>query len=130
MEFFSNILSSDEFSLKQHPNRKFETYWARNKDPHNNEVVSVQKQQGGFSVCFWGSFSFWGRSRLLAFEGAVDRSIYLNVIKVDVWPIIRDSEDDLLFMHDNAPIHTSDLIEFFLAEKGIEVMEWPSIVLI
>ena len=125
LEFFRNILWSDEFTVKQVPNRKFETYWTRPDDSHNNEITSVQKQQGGFSVCFWGAISFWTRSRLVAFEGTVDRFVYLRVLQQQLWPIYRDAEDDIIFMHDNAPIHTSELIDLFLSEKGIDVLNWP-----
>ena len=34
-------------------------------------------------------------------------------------------EPGLLFMQDNAPIHTSRLAREWLAENGIDVMDWP-----
>ena len=58
MEFFRNILWSDKFTGRQVPNRKFETYWAREKDPQYNEVILTQKQKGRFSVYFWGVSHF------------------------------------------------------------------------
>eukprot|EP00834_Sanchytrium_tribonematis_P008178 NODE_887_length_3307_cov_0.181733.p1 type:complete len:235 gc:universal NODE_887_length_3307_cov_0.181733:2405-3109(+) len=125
MNWYRNIFWTDEFTVKQFPNRKFETYWSRQSDTLHNEVVSRQKQQGGFSVCFWGGFSFWGRSRLTAFGGTVDAVEYCNLLKSDVVPIFNASPDELTFMHDNAPIHTSFLVEEFLQEKGLEVLQWP-----
>ncbi len=35
------------------------------------------------------------------------------------------ADDDYIFQHDNAPIHTAGLVQRYLSRCGVTVMKWP-----
>ena len=76
-------------------------------------------------ACFWGS----GRSELYVMDrdpeskrnGYSSRS-YLEVLEDQIPKLWSPG---LIFMQDNAPIHTEAIIKRFFEEQGIEVSDWP-----
>jgi transposase len=56
--------------------------------------------------------------RLLTFHTRFWRELAL--------PIIKNSTKQLIFMHENAPIHKAKLVSDFLAENSILALEWPA----
>jgi hypothetical protein len=75
----------------------------------------------------WGAF--YGAGELLRLgrdpdgaRGGYTAASYVGVLDEE---LPRIWKPDLLFMQDNAPIHTSRLAREWLAEQGITVLEWP-----
>jgi transposase len=55
-------------------------------------------------------------------RGGVTSAVYLEVLQEQL-PTLYDP--DLIFMQDNARIHTARIIKNWLTDMGIKVMEWP-----
>ncbi len=93
-------------------------------------MIQPYKKGHDFSIMVWACF--WGleRSNLYALErdfeakkhGYSARS-YINVLEDNLPGIYQPG---LIFMQDNAPIHTAKAVALWFRENGINVMEWPS----
>lgn len=79
---------------------------------------------------FWAAFGYGIRSDLVVMNGNCDAprggvtsKVYLQVLQENL-PTILDN--DSIFMHDNAGIHTAQIVQKWLEDEGIEVMKWPA----
>jgi len=96
----------------------------------DKEMIQHVKKGKDISVMVWAAFSgALGRSDLVVMtrdpespKGGYSQHSYLEVLKEQ---IPRIWEPGLIFMQDNAPIHTAGVIIKFLKENGVKVMEWP-----
>ena len=52
----------------------------------------------------------------------VTGEVYLKILQDN---LLTFFEEDWIFMHDNARVHTYQRVQEFLEENGIEVMIWP-----
>jgi hypothetical protein len=91
----------------------------------------VEKQilNGRVSVMVWAAFCAAQRSRLFIMDGdpqaprgGVTARIYKGMLETEL-PTLLDAES--IFMQDNAPIHNARIVKEFLAELGVDVLDWP-----
>uniref|UniRef100_A0A914X8X8 Transposase n=1 Tax=Plectus sambesii TaxID=2011161 RepID=A0A914X8X8_9BILA len=82
---------------------------------------------GGGSVMIWGFFSRNGPGPVHRIQGIKDGLMYKDILR-DV--LLPHSEDHLplnwIFQQDNDPKHQSRLIQQWLANNHIQVLDWPS----
>jgi hypothetical protein len=78
---------------------------------------------------FWATFGYGIRATLVPMDGdpestrgGVTDRVYKEVLDRHLPPVLRFGA---IFMHDNAPIHTAHIIREWLAEQGIDVIDWP-----
>ncbi len=65
----------------------------------------------------WRAFSALGKLRLAFVSGRMNSEYYQGVLNTCLIPFLEDNEDgQLVFMQDNAPIHTSHSTRNWLAE--------------
>jgi transposase len=55
-------------------------------------------------------------------KGGVTAWVYKAVLEKELCPLMQEN---LIFMHDNASIHTKKNVKKWLREKNYEVMVWP-----
>ena len=77
---------------------------------------------GNGSIMAWACFSANGPGPLIKLTGNVDRFAYIDLIDTVVAPYLGE---DMIFQHDNAPVHKARDVKDFLKEKNINVMDWP-----
>ena len=91
-------------------------------------MIQLYKKGKGVSIMVWAGFC--GRDRtnlhrmtrdLVAPRGGYSASSYIEVLEENI-PTIY--EPGLLFMQDNAPIHTARKVRELFEEMGIDVLEW------
>ena len=78
---------------------------------------------------FWGCFSELGRGPLVAIEGNMKSKQYKQVLRQYFLPeanYLKENGHQVKLMHDNAPCHVSKEITSFLADTGVEFLEWPA----
>jgi transposase len=78
---------------------------------------------------FWGCFSELGRGPLVVLKGSMDGPKYKKVLREDFLPeatVLIAAGLNVKLMHDNAPCHTSKVVKDYLAESGVEFLEWPA----
>jgi len=76
----------------------------------------------------WGSFSATGVGILHKIDGIMNKEQYLDIMENCMQP----SKDMLfgpgngIFQQDNDPKHTSNIVKSYLADQGVNVMDWPA----
>eukprot|EP00834_Sanchytrium_tribonematis_P007873 NODE_791_length_3859_cov_0.266755.p1 type:complete len:220 gc:universal NODE_791_length_3859_cov_0.266755:762-103(-) len=92
IEYLRNILWSDETSVTTFPTRRQIQIKVHSSVKKLYRPTIPLKQQGGFSVMFWGCFSFYEFGPLRVVEGRINQNSYLDIIKDTVEPELQASE--------------------------------------
>jgi hypothetical protein len=121
---------SDECSVERGKGGEIVWVWGHSSDKWKPSHVETYKKGKGMRVMV--SAAFWGdgqRSDLLILERDFESkkqgysaNSYLTLLEDLVVP---NYTDDLIFMQDNAPIHTANKVKAWFEERGIRVTDWP-----
>lgn len=126
-EEWSNILFTDEsrFCLRSPDGR--ERIYRRTGERFFQNHFSPRVSYGGGSVMVWGGVSFEARTDLVIVNrGAMTADRYIrDVLEPYVVPFAPFIGDDFMLMHDNARPHVARIVNEYLAEVEIPVMNWP-----
>lgn len=83
----------------------------------------------GITVMVWGAFYAGERSNLVLMardpdspRGGYSAGSYLEVL---IEYLLTMWEPGLIFMQDNASVHTAKKVKEWLKEMGIEMIDWP-----
>ena len=98
--------------------------------------IRVKRQLGGEGVMFWARIledTLIGPYQIP--EGIkISSETYISILKKFVTPFLSKKNDqNFVFMHDNAPVHTSKKTSYFLSKNLVnksKLMIWPPILLI
>ena len=103
--------------------------WRHPGERYNDGNIIQYDRYGGGSVMVWGGICFDGRTELHVIDGGSLTAIRYRDDIVD--PIIRPFAgaigDDFVLMHDNARPHVARVVQDYMEEAGIEVMDWPTV---
>jgi hypothetical protein len=125
-EYIKSICWSDETTVKPYPNGEITMFWDDESAPDKNDIHSVQVQQGGNGVQFWGCMSYEGWGPLMEFDGTIDAQSYLNVtLKEYLLPEMKATGFKLTFQQDNARPHIAKKVKEWLGKQKFKTMEWP-----
>ncbi|KAJ0391675.1 hypothetical protein P43SY_011205 [Pythium insidiosum] len=103
---------------------EYKEYW---RDLGREPRQYVQSQNGGGSVMVWGAFCAKGISELAVLAAKQRSHNYVWTLSESLLPFAHlHYGTEFLFQQDNAPIHTSAETRAFLAEQGVQLMEWPA----
>ena len=84
---------------------------------------------GKFAVMFWGCVSKKGKGPLVVVNGYMDSEKYMELLQNYLIPEYNAARnnfgEDWKFMQDNAPCHKSAKTRDFLAQNGVNCIEWP-----
>lgn len=77
-------------------------------------------------VMVWGSFSAYGRGSLYFVDKnkTVNAKEYLNILDTKL-RMTMHLHGCRVFQQDSAPAHTSRIVKKWLADNGIQVLDWP-----
>jgi len=123
--FWDTVIWSDETTVRQCPQGKELLYRVHSSCKKQDLPVNGQVHSGGFSAMFWGCFSKLGLGPLVALEGNMNATNYLELLKDTVLPELAAAGRPMVFMQDNAPCHKARVILDFLQENNIETLDWP-----
>ena len=127
-EDWAKIIWSDECSVERGTGKRREWVFRTPNQKWQKDMIQPYKKGKDVSIMVWACF--WGmqRSNLYALERDLEAkrngysaNSYLRVLE-DNLPGVY--EPGLIFMQDNASIHTAKKVVQWLREHGI-VLEWP-----
>ena len=75
----------------------------------------------------WGAFTINGVGILLPMEGNIDSKKYYQILLDGFHPVLDwfYPEGDYAFVHDNAPVHSSEETRKWMEDWQISASEWP-----
>ena len=129
-EEWSKVIWSDECSVERGTSKERAWVFRLPQEKWIKEMIQPKKKGKDVSVMVWGAFYGVGeQSNLLRLardpnsgRQGYSAASYVGVLD-EALPTLW--EPGLLFMQDNASIHTSRLARQWFQENGIEVLEWP-----
>ncbi|KAK3552729.1 hypothetical protein QTP86_021114 [Hemibagrus guttatus] len=118
-DFWSSVLWSDETKIE---------LFVHNDVAFNPKITIPTVKHGGGNLMFWGCFSAGGPGNLITVNSTMKKEQYIKILNNN----IRQSAEKLglghqwTFQHDNDPKHTAKVVKKRLADKNINVLQWPS----
>ena len=76
----------------------------------------------------WGVVTWNGPGCLIRIKGTMDSRQYCDILKQGLLGSLHDhglEPEDIIFMHDNDPKHTSHYTKSWLHENYIHLLDWP-----
>ena len=128
-EDWLKIMWSDECSVERGSGKERRWVFRFPYEKWEKEMIQPYLKGKGVSVMVWGAFVGKEKSNLVRMVRNPDtkRNGYTAASYMDLLDgkIPTMWEPGLLFMQDNAPIHTARIVREWLEENGIDVLEWP-----
>ena len=121
VEFYKTILWSDEVCFKMHPKNRSITFWTRETDPYDQELITRNEPMGGISASFWGCFSFYAYGPLVHYEGSIKKENYVEMMEEYLLPELDASDVSLVFMQDGARPHTCPYSMSFFEANNVQI---------
>lgn len=120
------VVFSDESIINSKSNVGQQFKWVKPIHSLNPELI-IPTVQGGPSIMVWGCVSRFGVHDIECLEGSIDGPRYISVLKDNIIPIKNDyfKSDHFIFQQDNAPVHNSQVVQKFLENHKIQVINWP-----
>jgi len=110
----------------------------QNSNRHSGRVPLLRDQRRGARCeakqrsCYWRFFLFWGyHTPRVRFRGqTINKELYVEVLRSLRESVRRKRpekwrDDDWTLHHDNAPAHTSHLLQQLLAKHGTAQLQQP-----
>jgi transposase len=93
-----------------------------------DENVNKTVKHGGGKIQFWGIFTWWGAGPVYRCKGMVDGAQYRQILIHHMAPYLKglngETGVEMIFQHDNAPIHTCNKVKNYLRNKEMKVLKW------
>lgn len=119
-----NVIFSDEKKWSLDGPDGLAYYW---HDPNKPKVTFPKRQNGGGGIMVWGCFSSRGTGELFVIENNANAQDYLFILESNLLPYIdRHGRDEMIFMQDNAAIHTARVVQEWFAEQQMTTLPWPA----
>jgi len=119
---FSTVVFTDEkkFNLDGPDN------WLSYHLKHNDEPKRQKRQQGGGGIMAHCTVLSNGKIKLFFCEKYINGEAYKSMLQSEILPFIRvHMQNEFIYQHDNAPAHSSAIIQEFLNQNDIQVLKWP-----
>ena len=102
----------------------FAYYW---HDLRREQLIFSKRQQGGRSLIVWGAMSYYVLSDLIVIKWNQDSKGYCDTLETGLLEFAATTlGETFTFQQDNAVIHTSRYTRKWLADRNLDVMQWPA----
>ena len=99
--------------------------WHKKGEAFNPKNTIPTVKYGGGNVMLWGCFSANGPGNLITVNSTrKKRAIHEDSQQHRV--VCRETWHQWKFQHDNDPKHTAKVVTKWLADKNIDILQWPS----
>lgn len=126
---WDRIIFSDEKTFRSISGRKMHL-WRPKNQRYTPKYVQQMKVSGRISCGIWGFITAFGVGDICEISGRMNSIEYTQVLEDILIPSmsIVDEEwrDNMVFMQDNAKIHTSSAAIKWIREHNIKLLKWPA----
>jgi DDE superfamily endonuclease len=129
LEQWCEIIFSDECSLERGAGGQRE--WAFRTPAQKWDKIMIEPYKKGKDICImiWGAIWIGGRSDVIMMvrdenspKKGYSRFSYLDVLEEAIPTCWQPGQ---IFMQDNAPIHTAQVVKEYFESEGIPLLPWP-----
>ena len=125
---WSKVVFSDECAISSAQGTGLN--FVRRHRGQRYEQRNIQKvtASGRESIAVWASFTVNGPQQIVKVEGKLSAQQYIQrILSRHVTPFFNDPDnEDMIFQHDNSPVHTALHVKSYLTKKNINFLNWPS----
>jgi transposase len=123
MENWSRVIFTDEapFHVNSCARRRYVR--RRINEAYDSKLTIPPSKRYNLKIMVWGSISVHGVGTLKRFTGNVDKHSYLRLLR-EVIPRMRLTPNTI-WQQDNAPAHSSRIVQQYLTNRRINIMKWP-----
>ena len=129
VEGWKKVIWSDETKINRFCSDGRSWYWAHegtSLQPHH--VKQTIKHDGG-SIMIWGCMTTQGPGFMCKIDGKMDQHLYKTILedelaqKIDFYGL---NPREVIFQHDNCPIHKAKTAAEYLQNREYQVLEQPA----
>ena len=96
-------------------------------DTRKQTMSAIRRQMAGGSVMVRAGVGYFGKTSIKFIVGRMCSVRYINLIKEQINNHAElISGPDYIFQQDNAPVHTSRLVQSYFHENNISILPWPA----
>ncbi|HXS15321.1 MAG TPA: transposase [Candidatus Saccharimonadales bacterium] len=129
-EEWKRVVFSDESPFTLFPSGGKLYVWRRLGEESKKECIVPTVKFGGGKIQVWGCFSYYGPGPLYRIRGKLTGQKYREILKNNLAPYMKNLSGEtgleLIFQQDNDPKHTSNVVQNYLNNKQMVVLDWAS----
>ena len=121
---WKNVVFSDESKFNLFHSDGRVKIWRQPHERYHPGCTTKTVQGFGGSLMFWGCITYQKLGPLIEVQNTLNSNIYISTILepfLRFWKILRRK----VFMQDNAPCHTSKVVEAWFGLKKVKKLLWP-----
>lgn len=124
---WSRVTFSDESRFGFHPDsRRIRVWRTPGRVSRLRHPQDVHPYRGG-TIMVWAGIRLGGRTDLVLIRGSLTAEKYRNdVLRPVILPLRLQIGQDFILMHDNARPHTARVVNQWLQDHDIAVLDWPA----
>lgn len=126
IDFWKTVIFSDESTFQSSPN----THTRLVTRPRNRRLAPQYVQQnnrsGRLSVAVWGWMSYAGTGTIWDINGHLTALQYKDILENVMLPSVTSLYDQFTFQHDNSPIHTANVVQQWITDNNLRLLNWPA----
>lgn len=125
---WDRVIFSDEKTFRSVSHRKLHL-WRPKNHRYDAKYVQQNRVSGRMSCGVWGYITALGIGEICEISGRMDSTEYTQVLEDILIPSMNIVDEDwrknMVFMQDNAKIHTSNAARKWIREHNIKLLNWP-----
>ena len=128
VEYWRNVVWSDECILKVYNPNNRTRYWSRPTDAYQlplSITTTQTKKYGGGAIMIWACFSYYGKGKLVFIDDTINALRYQRVLSENLIESVNMMGLDSFIFQDSAPAHSSKLLMQFFNENNIDMLPHP-----
>jgi transposase len=134
--YWRQVIFSDETSVEIGKQSRQVKVWRQPGERYNAECLTPSFKSGRNSVMAWGCFIGENKGPLVFCDEykekkeKISAKTYLKILENNLVPFHSAMRGtigkNMVFQHDNAPIHTAHKVTQWFQKKNIIIMDWPA----
>ena len=129
VEGWKKVIWSDETKINRFCSDGRSWYWAHEGTSLQPHHVKQTIKHGGGSIMIWGCMTTQGPGFMCKIDGKMDQHLYKTILegelakKIDFYGL---NPREVIFQHDNCPIHKAKTAAEYLQNREYQVLEQPA----
>ena len=119
---FKNIIYTDECRFSLDGPDHFKSWQLHSRD---NVWERPSRANNGGSIMIYGAISYDGKLLIRKINEYLNGERYLNLLKEDIIPTLKQRYGNICLQQDNARPHTCKLVMSYLNQSEIKLLPWP-----